>query len=225
MSSGGYFQHTSAPSSRASSLHAPPSHLTSSELSPASSRRDPFIDPRLSLDSYSTGGDPFRSDVSHDSRSRDSSHSRERPALPSRPSEVQRQLASALEEELDVEDLGSRTPMAEVPPKPARRSASSSSSGGKKEKDKDSFWAQFQSGKGWFSPVVEPPPKLTREEREAAEKARIEKLRDEGKGTRRPNLLKRLSSGVEMGNWRPGNASPSKSGRARGDSITEGTTA
>ncbi|ORY73585.1 hypothetical protein BCR35DRAFT_146171 [Leucosporidium creatinivorum] len=58
-----------------------------------------------------------------------------------------------------------------------------------------------------------------------AEKARIEKLRDEGKGTRRPNLLKRLSSGVEMGNWRPGNASPSKSGRGRGDSITEGTAA
>jgi hypothetical protein len=66
---------------------------------------------------------------------------------------VQRQLASALEEELDVEELGTRTPMAEVPPKPARRSASSSS-GGKKEKDKYSFWAQFQTGERSLSSQI-----------------------------------------------------------------------
>lgn len=141
-----YFQHSN-PSSRASSIHQVQHHHLTSELSPQSSslssQRDPFVDPRLSLDSHSTGGDPFRSQSPYDSStSRDSSHER-RPALPSRPSEVQRQLTSALEEELDTE-AGLRTPRAEQPPRVTqRRSVSGSSTGSKKE---PGLWSQFQSG-------------------------------------------------------------------------------
>lgn len=144
MANPGYFEFNSAPSSRASSLRAPRQHL--SDLSPATSNfSDPFVDPRLSLDSRSTG-DPFGGGGggSYTSGSRDSSHSRERPPMPpSRPSEVQRQLQGALEDELDVDEVGSRTPVAEVPPGRRVASNSSSSSAGK---SKDGFWAQFQSG-------------------------------------------------------------------------------
>jgi hypothetical protein len=78
-------------------------------------------------------------------------------------------------------------------------------------------------GSGWFAPLVEPEAPLSQEERAAAEKARIEKLKDGRASTSarrvsappgthvlhsrtdvfstclQPGLMKRMSSGVEMG--------------------------
>lgn len=61
------------------------------------------------------------------------------------------------------------------------------------------------SGSGWFAPLATPTVPLTREERDLKEKQRIEALKAGGRGDavsldgrKRPGLMKRMSSGVEM---------------------------
>lgn len=81
----------------------------------------------------------------------------------------------------------------------------------------------MRSGSGWFAPVIPPEPVMSREEREQAEKLRIEKLREQGgnKTAKRPSFMKRMSSGVEMLGF-GSNTSPSKAGgRSRGQSVSE----
>ncbi|GAA6053903.1 hypothetical protein JCM3770_005325 [Rhodotorula araucariae] len=180
---------------------APPAPAIPAYLSPASSR-GPSLD--LSLRSGS-GSNPFR-DPSLDLSARDPSFdssfrsihsaseaSTHSPPLPlgdgsrpdptaRRPSEVSRQLADAF-----TEDLPRVSEESSPPPRPP--------SSAKKE---PGLWSQFRTGSGWFAPLVEPEPALTREQRDAAERERIDKLK-EGRGSRRPGLMKRMSSGVEMG--------------------------
>ncbi|BGP27867.1 proteophosphoglycan ppg4 [Rhodotorula toruloides] len=57
---------------------------------------------------------------------------------------------------------------------------------------------QFRTGSGWFAPLAPPTPPPTREARQQAEKERIEKLKEGKSASRRPGLMKRMSSGVEM---------------------------
>jgi len=59
--------------------------------------------------------------------------------------------------------------------------------------------------------MVEPEQPLSREEYAAKEKARIEKLKAGKAASRRPGLMKRLSSGLELSGFGGGGGSPSKS--------------
>lgn len=76
---------------------------------------------------------------------------------------------------------------------------------------KDSF-----QGSGWFAPMVEPEKPLSREEFAQKEKQRIEKLKAGKSASRRPGLMKRLSSGLELsgfgggGGGGGGGSSPTK---------------
>lgn len=226
MSHPAYFQH---------SVDSHPSAASVDSRGPSldSARNDPFVDPRLSLDSWTTnttGSTQNRNPFG----SRDSSHEFTRPALPaSRPSEVQRQLQTAFEDELPPPDVEEIQRARDTPPgRPlsgfSMRSASGkSSSSGKEGGGGQSFMAQLRTGSGWFAPVIPDQPPMTRAEREQAEKERIEKLRDQGgnKTTKRPSFMKRMSSGVEMlgfGSSGGSGSSPSKSGgRSRGQSVSE----
>ncbi|GAA5982639.1 hypothetical protein JCM10908_006728 [Rhodotorula pacifica] len=111
-----------------------------------------------------------------------------------RPSEVQRDLSSAVKDELPRISEDSLSPREYTPP-PAG-SATRTPTG-----KKTGLLHQFRTGSGWFAPLVEPEEPLSREERATAEKARIEKLKDgrASNSARRPGLMKRMSSGVEMG--------------------------
>ncbi|GAA5839725.1 hypothetical protein JCM9279_005151 [Rhodotorula babjevae] len=200
---------------------AAPSVPAYSGLSPTSSR-GPSLDGAASLGS----GNPFRDpslntasrDASLDLSSRDPSFdhsfasihsgspsvspplsavnsraqqapSQGRPGLATRPSEVSRQLADAFKEDLPrVSEEASPSP-------PVSRASSTN------KESKSGLWSQFRTGSGWFAPLVEADQPMTREERAAAEKERIEKLKEgrASNSSRRPGLMKRMSSGVEMG--------------------------
>ncbi|GAA5820159.1 hypothetical protein JCM11491_000087 [Sporobolomyces phaffii] len=75
--------------------------------------------------------------------------------------------------------------------------SSNSGSGQAKASAAPSFLSQFRSGSGWFAPMVEPERPLSREEYAQKEKERIERLKA-GKSAKRPGLMKRLSSGLEL---------------------------
>ncbi|GAA5833730.1 hypothetical protein JCM11251_003214 [Rhodosporidiobolus azoricus] len=112
-----------------------------------------------------------------------------RPGLPNRPSELARELAAAAEEDLPTSAV--------TPPEMSRAASGSKSPGG-------GWFSQlrdeFRTGSGWFAPVIPPEAPLTREERAALEKERIDKLKQgrQSKSSRRPGLLQRMSSGVEL---------------------------
>ncbi|TKA51307.1 hypothetical protein B0A53_05614 [Rhodotorula sp. CCFEE 5036] len=114
-----------------------------------------------------------------------------------RPSEVQRDLSSAVADELPRISEDSLSPPREYTPPPSSTATPKTGSTSKK----GGLLHQFRTGSGWFAPLVEPEAPLSQEERAAAEKARIEKLKDGRASTsaRRPGLMKRMSSGVEMG--------------------------
>ncbi|GAA6039815.1 hypothetical protein JCM8097_004234 [Rhodosporidiobolus ruineniae] len=172
------------PSFRTASLD----RATSSSRSVSSFATDPFRDTSLDL-----GVSPFRSPPTSSFGSPAASP---RPSLATRPSELARELAAAADDDLP--------PPAATPPQLSPRSSMSST---RPEAGKDSgksgspgLLKQFRTGSGWFAPLVPPDEPLTREQRAAQEKARIDKLKEgrESKASRRPGLLKRMSSGVEM---------------------------
>ncbi|BGP03726.1 Proteophosphoglycan ppg4 [Rhodotorula toruloides ATCC 204091] len=78
-----------------------------------------------------------------------------------------------------------------------RASGSEGGKGGGSAKP-GSLLYQFRTGSGWFAPLAPPAPPLSREARQQAEKERIEKLKEGKSASRRPGLMKRMSSGVEM---------------------------
>ncbi|GAA5962716.1 hypothetical protein JCM3765_006177 [Sporobolomyces pararoseus] len=150
-----------------------------------------------------------------------------RPGLPTSTSDLSRQISAALSEDLPNEPISSEPPT----PNPngngngngwssmnrkrsesgatlKARNSSSTSGGG----SSNSFLSQFRSGSGWFAPMVEPEKPLSREEFAAKEKIRIEKLKAGKSASRRPGLMKRLSSGLELSGFGGGggSASPSK---------------
>lgn len=118
-----------------------------------------------------------------------------------RPSEVQRDLRSAVGEEMPRISEDSPPPREYVPTPPANpRSKSSPSTSGGPEKKRGLLY-QFRTGaspslylksrtgqpdsqicspigSGWFAPLVEPEQPMTRDQRAEAERARIEKLKD-----------------------------------------------
>ncbi|GAA6017536.1 hypothetical protein JCM10207_008261 [Rhodosporidiobolus poonsookiae] len=143
-----------------------------------------FRDPSLDISAPSSLRSPLSS--SYGSTPSPTSTSPGRPSLPSRPSELARELAAAADDDLPAP--------AATPPEMSRK-ASERKSGGS-----PSLMEQFRNGSGWFAPVVPAEAPLTREERAAREKARIDKLKDgrESKTSRRPGLIKRMSSGVEL---------------------------
>ncbi|GJN94114.1 hypothetical protein Rhopal_007188-T1 [Rhodotorula paludigena] len=109
--------------------------------------------------------------------------------------ELQRQLADAVLD--DLPRVSEESVSRPVPPgRPASAGTDSSRTG-----KKDGLWYQFRTGSGWFAPLVEPDQPLTPEQRAAAERARIDKLKEgrTSSSARRPGLMKRMSSGVEMG--------------------------
>lgn len=162
-----------------------------------------------------------------------------------RPSEVQRDLSSAVADELPRISEDSLSPREYTPPPPATpKTGSMGKKGGLLHQFRTGakwlFHLPFllksfglpthlhpSAGSGWFAPLVEPEEPLSREERAAAEKARIEKLKDGRASTSarrvsvppspragvhaaqavtdatlrlfQPGLMKRMSSGVEMG--------------------------
>ncbi|SCZ98312.1 BZ3500_MvSof-1268-A1-R1_Chr3-2g06288 [Microbotryum saponariae] len=227
------------------------------DLSPSSTRsggtgmmRDPFVDPRLSLDSWSRSSIESSNAYAATTHSRptngesdhyyaDSSDRSERPGM--RPamgrsnSDVQRELQDALqdglptpkkEEKSTSSAFASRIMMASGE---SKKSGTSTSSAGSTHSGSTSggggFLSQFRTGSGWFAPVVPPEPKLTRAEREQLEKERIEELRNSGANAsrKRPSFMKRMSSGVEMmGSFGkdPSGLSPAKQGRARSGTAT-----
>ncbi|SCV74591.1 BQ2448_7620 [Microbotryum intermedium] len=205
-------------------------------LSPSSTRSggaigDPFVDPRLSLDSWSRSSMEsglYEARPYHASEQDGSSSPRPgmMPAMGRSNSDVQRDLHDALEEGLptpreeNLLGLASRImSRSEGKKSSAGSTHSGSTSGG------GGFLSQFRTGSGWFAPVVPPEPKLTRAEREQLEKERIEQLRTQGANAsrKRPSFMKRMSSGVEMmgsfGKDSSG-ASPAKLGRARSGTAT-----
>ncbi|KAK4701725.1 hypothetical protein P7C70_g4499, partial [Phenoliferia sp. Uapishka_3] len=112
-----------------------------------------------------------------------------RPTLQTRPSEVNRQLESAMAEELDPP-----SPVQLQRPEPGPRKAHRPPPSLNED---HGLLHQFRNGTGWFAPVVPSLPPPTREEREFQEAARIKSIR-EGAKEKRPTLMKRLSSGVEL---------------------------
>ncbi|GAA5868068.1 hypothetical protein JCM8547_000796 [Rhodosporidiobolus lusitaniae] len=132
----------------------------------------------------------------------------ERPGMSTRPSGLMRDLAAAAEEGLPtevVEEEGGRGTgrgrSGTVTTLKGSRRSTGGAGGGKEEGEKSpTLLQQFRSSSGWFAPLVPPSPPLSRTDREALEKARIEKLKaaTEAGGGKRPSLMKRMSSGVEM---------------------------
>ncbi|GAA5947949.1 hypothetical protein JCM10213_007661 [Rhodosporidiobolus nylandii] len=153
--------------------------------------REASLDFGPSLRSTATGSTPLTSPEPEPSPS-------DRPALPSRPSELARELAAAMSEE--------EMPAPAVTPAEMGRSTSASRQEGEKS---PTLLQQFRTGSGWFAPLVPAEAPLTREERAAKEKARIEALKAGEGAARRPNLLKRMSSGVELFGY-GGMGSPTK---------------
>ncbi|GAA5886357.1 hypothetical protein JCM5296_001879 [Sporobolomyces johnsonii] len=168
---------------------------------------DPFREPSLeypssawsssarSASQFSGGADRYPFGAS--SRSPSSEMDRV-PSLPtSRSTEISKELAMALEEELPQ-------PVAVAPAMSGRKRSGSGATlkkgggGAGKGSASPSFIAQFRTGSGWFAPLVEPERELTPDELAAKEHERIEKLKlgRESKSARRPGLMKRLSSGM-----------------------------
>jgi len=54
-----------------------------------------------------------------------------------------------------------------------------------------------RTGSGWFAPLVEPEHPMTKEERAAAEKERIEKLK-EGRASNSSRRVRRLSPSLSL---------------------------
>ncbi|POY74962.1 hypothetical protein BMF94_1938 [Rhodotorula taiwanensis] len=182
--------HLTPTSSRANSLDRAGSPVTSMTGS------NPFRDPSLDW----VRGTSFENDAHSilSSAASESAHENGgyRPSPGERrPSEVQRDLSSAVREELPRISEDSLPPRQYTPPQ-----SRTPSSIGTNERRRG-LLHQFRTGSGWFAPLVEPEAPMSREERAAAEKARIEKLKDGRASTsaRRPGLMKRMSSGVEMG--------------------------
>ncbi|GAA5983993.1 hypothetical protein JCM5350_004981 [Sporobolomyces pararoseus] len=155
-----------------------------------------------------------------------------RPGLPTSHSDLSRQISAAISEELPNE---SESEDYQQPPTPNANGnetgwgSSSMMQNGRKRSESGatlkarnsnskgtsspSFLSQFRSGSGWFAPMVEAEKPLSREEYAAKEKARIEKLKAGKSASRRPGLMKRLSSGLELsgfGGGGGGGGSPSK---------------
>ncbi|GAA5902457.1 hypothetical protein JCM6882_002758 [Rhodosporidiobolus microsporus] len=192
-------------------LVADPLQAAALSSAPPSSRPTSLDRSRLSSPSSSTlGSSPFRdtsldfgpsslraplAETSSFGSSPSSASTTGRPSLPTRPSDLARELAAAAEDDL---------PAPAVTPPEMSRAASGSmgSQGGFLQQLRE----EYRTGTGWFAPVVPPESPLTREERAARDKERIEKLKQgrESKGSRRPGLLKRMSSGVEL--FGPGGA-------------------
>ncbi|GAA5928420.1 hypothetical protein JCM1841_005669 [Sporobolomyces salmonicolor] len=168
---------------------------------------DPFREPSLEYASsawsssarsasHSPGSaDRYPSGASS-SRSPSSEMDRVPPLPTSRSTEISKALAMALEEELPQ-------PAAAAPAISGRTRSGSGATlkkggGAGRGNASPSFVAQFRTGSGWFAPLVEPERELTPEELAAKEHERIEKLKlgRESKSTRRPGLMKRLSSGM-----------------------------
>lgn len=164
-----------------------------------------------------------------------------------RPSEVQRDLSSAVREELPRISEDSLPPRQYTPPQSRTPSSIGTNERRRgllhqfrtgealcptsRSREADPRKLTFllpHTGSGWFAPLVEPEAPMSREERAAAEKARIEKLKDGRASTSarrvrassclpalstfvswslvltrlstlQPGLMKRMSSGVEMG--------------------------
>ncbi|GAA5875214.1 hypothetical protein JCM3774_004171 [Rhodotorula dairenensis] len=202
--SAGYYDHKSQspPASIPSYLTPDSSRANSFELRAGSPNSqvhsvgsNPFRDPSLDW----VRGTSFENDAhsilsSAASESANENGGYRAPPGERRPSEVQRDLSSAVADELPRISEDSLSPREYTPP-PARNPSSSSS--GKKT----GLLHQFRTGSGWFAPLVEPEGPLSPEERAAAEKARIERLKEgrPSNSARRPGLMKRMSSGVEMG--------------------------
>ncbi|GAA6059663.1 hypothetical protein JCM10212_000050 [Sporobolomyces blumeae] len=128
-----------------------------------------------------------------------------RPGLPTSDSDLSRQIDAALNDDLPpVRERSSTLTNGSAATKTRKRSESGATLKARNGKDKDatnspSFLQQFRSGSGWFSPLVEPEPALTREEVAQREKERIERLKSAPMtAKRRPGLMKRLSSGLEL---------------------------
>ncbi|GAA5908618.1 uncharacterized protein JCM6883_005604 [Sporobolomyces salmoneus] len=155
-----------------------------------------------------------------------------RPGLPhSTSTELSRQISAALSEDLPSPSEetnysnGNGNGMTSEAMAGRKRSESAatlkaarnnlSSSGKSSGSSSGGFLSQFRTGSGWFAPMVEPEKPLSREEFAAKEKQRIEKLKAGKPATRRPGLMKRLSSGLELssvlaGSGGGGGGSPSK---------------
>ncbi|KAI5479539.1 hypothetical protein MNV49_003481 [Pseudohyphozyma bogoriensis] len=150
-----------------------------------------FTSPSPAPSSHNSYSDSYASDEG--SRDRGGGAGARRPPIPSRPSEISRQLEAAMSvDSFDLSNSTKATP--ESGPRPAHRAPP-------KGEGPKGFFGQFRSGSGWFAPVVPPTKPLTKAERDAIEAERIKKLREstsEGKGAKRPGLMKRVSSGVEM---------------------------
>ncbi|KAM0747713.1 hypothetical protein T439DRAFT_382824 [Meredithblackwellia eburnea MCA 4105] len=137
----------------------------------------------------------------------------ERPEIKKRPSEVNRELKSAMEDEWDSSSFVSDNQadsheqrITGESRKEKRKSSGSAGDGG--------LLSQFRTGSGWFAPLVPPVQPPTRAEREQQNSNRIRDIKEgkrkstpssspstETNSGRRPGLLKRLSSGVEMRGW------------------------
>ncbi|GAA5962668.1 hypothetical protein JCM8115_005912 [Rhodotorula mucilaginosa] len=201
-----------------SQSQSPPGSILPSYLTPDSSRANSFDRARAGSpysQVNSVGSNPFRdpsldwvrgTSFENDAHSILSSAASEsanenggyRPSPGERrPSEVQRDLSSAVADELPRISEDSLSPPREYTPPPSSTATPKTGSTSKK----GGLLHQFRTGSGWFAPLVEPEAPLSQEERAAAEKARIEKLKDGRASTsaRRPGLMKRMSSGVEMG--------------------------
>ena len=240
-----------------STLHPQSAHQSSASLLSTGSNpfRDPSVDlPRHSLSAYSSR-ETSQSQPHSRSPSRSPPAPFSRPAFASRPSEIQRQLNLALEEDLPlspVTSVGGDSVRSAEPRQASIRPAHRPPPKG----GKDGLLAQLRKGEpnqpqpgptcpsstcacsltlslflsapgtGWFAPVVPPEPPLTKQEAERQNQERIAKIRDlpEGKNYKRPNFIKRMSSGVEMlgfgGDAKP--TQPSKNARGRGQSLSEG---
>ncbi|GAA5941216.1 uncharacterized protein JCM15063_006405 [Sporobolomyces koalae] len=132
-----------------------------------------------------------------------------RPGLPTSTSDLSRQISAALSEDLPPPSSSSTSPVQNG----RKRSESgatlkaSKSTGKPPSSSSSSFMSQFRTGSGWFAPMVEQEAPLSREEYAAKEKERIEKLKNGSKSARRPGLMKRFSSGLELSGF---GSSPSK---------------
>ncbi|GAA6024134.1 hypothetical protein JCM8202_004267 [Rhodotorula sphaerocarpa] len=197
-------------SSRANSLdraraHAGSPHSQVTSLTGSNPFRDPSLDwvrgTSFENDAHSILSSPA-SDLASPYHEQAAAAAPVRPSPGERrPSEVQRDLRSAVGEEMPRISEDSPPPREYVPTPPANpRSKSSPSTSGGPEKKRGLLY-QFRTGSGWFAPLVEPEQPMTRDQRAEAERARIEKLKDgrPSSSARRPGLMKRMSSGVEMG--------------------------
>ncbi|KAK4048681.1 hypothetical protein OIV83_004651 [Microbotryomycetes sp. JL201] len=185
--------------------------------------KDPFVDPRVSLDStwssnpaHTTRTTTTTASSSFISRPSTDTTNQQTPIIssntPTRPRgntlQVSNDISDALSQELDHNPSDREMLKAErMRDKAVSTTTSSSSSRRRTSDSKDGLWHQLRTGTGWFSPVVPPEPVLSREEREAKERARIDRLKSGEGSTKRPSFMKRMSSGVEMLGFGGGNAS------------------